>query len=74
MGEPLKFSGLNSIGLRRKNFPLKARNQIKQAYRLIYQSDLNRSQAISQIQKEFNNVAEIHCIVDFIGKSDRGLI
>ena len=74
MGEPLKFSGLNTVGLRRKNFSQETRKQIKEAYRYIYQSDLNRSQAISQIQKDLNNVDEIDCIVDFIGKSDRGLI
>ena len=74
MGEPLKFSGLNSVGLRRKNFSPETRTKIKQAYRYIYQSDLNRSQAVSQIQKYFNNVVEINCILDFIKKSDRGLV
>ena len=74
MGEPLKFSGLNSVGLRRKNFSQETRKQIKQAYQHIYQSDLNRSQAVSIIQKEFNSVEEIDCIIDFIGNSKRGLI
>ena len=74
MGEPLKFSGLNAVGLQRKNFPPEARKQIKQAYRYIYQSDLNRSQAVSQIKKTFNDVPEIDSIVDFIENSDRGLI
>ena len=74
MGEPLKFSGLNSIGLQRNNFSQETRSQIKQAYRYIYQSDLNRSQAVSQIQNKFNNVVEINCILDFIKKSDRGLV
>ena len=74
MGEPLKFSGLNAVGLRRKNFSSEACKQIKQAYRFIYQSDLNRSQAVSQLQKEFNDVPEIDSIVDFIENSDRGLI
>ena len=36
MGEPLQFSGLNSIGLRRKNFSTETRKQIKQAYQYIY--------------------------------------
>ena len=74
MGEPLQFSGLNSVGLRRKNFSTETRKQIKQAYRHIYQSNMNRSQAISKIQKEFNNITEIDCIIDFIGNSNRGLI
>ena len=74
MGEPLKFSGLNAVGLQRKNFPPEVRKQIKQAYRYIYQSDLNRSQAVSQIKKTFNDVPEIDSIIDFIENSDRGLI
>jgi len=74
MGEPLQFSGLNSVGLRRKNFTPEACKQIKQAYQLIYQSNLNRSQAVSQIQKEFNDIPVIDGIIDFIENSDRGLI
>ena len=74
MGEPLKFSGLNAVGLRRKNFSPEACKQIKQAYRFIYQSDLNRSQAVLQIQKEYNNIPVINSIVDFIENSNRGLI
>ena len=74
MGEPLKFSGLNSIGLRRKNFSPDIRKQMKRAYQLIYQSDLNRSQAVSQIKKDFNSTPEIKQIVDFIENSNRGLV
>ncbi len=74
MGEPLKFSGLNSVGLRRSNFPPETRKKIKKAYHHIYLSDLNRSQAVSQIQIEFKSIAEIDNIIDFIEKSDRGLI
>ena len=74
MGEPLKFSGLNAVGLRRRNFSSVACKQIKQAYRFIYQSDLNRSQAVLEMQKKFDNVPEIDNIIDFIENSDRGLI
>ena len=74
MGAPLQFSGLNSIGLRRKNFSPTIRKQIKNAYKYIYQSNLNRTQAISMIKKEFENIKEIHTIIDFINNSDRGLI
>ena len=74
MGEPLKFSGLNSVGLRRKNFPTETRSQIKQAYRYIYQSDLNRTQAVSKIQMKFKNITEIDSIISFIKNSNRGLI
>ena len=74
MGEPLKYSGLNSVGLRRNNFNSSVRKQIKQAYNFIYKSKLNRSQAVSQIQKELDSTPEVNQILDFIEKSDRGLV
>jgi UDP-N-acetylglucosamine acyltransferase len=74
MGEPLKFSGLNTVGLRRKKFSTETLSLIKKTYRYIYQSDLNRTQAVSQIKMEFNGVSEIDCILNFIKNSNRGLI
>ena len=78
MDEPLKYSGLNVIGLRRKNFSTAVRNNLKRAYQLIYQSNLNRSQAVKQIKAEFNSIpdstSEINNILEFIENSDRGLI
>jgi len=74
MGDPLKFSGLNSVGLRRNNFAPEVRKQIKQAYHFIYQSEMNRSQAVSQIKSEFNAIPEINQIIEFINNSDRGLV
>ena len=61
-------------GLRRNNFSPETCKKIKKAYHHIYLSDLNRSQAVSQIQIEFKSIAEIDNIIDFIEKSDRGLI
>lgn len=74
MGEPLKFSGLNSIGLRRNNFSAEIRQKIKKTYSLIYQSDLNTSQAVINIKDMFEAIPEITQIVEFIENSDRGLI
>ena len=74
MDEPLKYSGLNVIGLRRKNFSTNVRNNLKRAYQLIYQSSLNRSQAVSQIKEEFKSTPEINSILNFIEHSSRGLI
>ena len=74
MGEPLKFSGLNSIGLRRNNFLPDTRKQIKKAYQFIYQSDLNRSQVVSQLKDNFDKIPEVNQILNFINNSDRGLV
>ncbi|MDP6570986.1 MAG: acyl-ACP--UDP-N-acetylglucosamine O-acyltransferase [Candidatus Marinimicrobia bacterium] len=74
MGEPLRFSGLNSVGLRRKNFSAETRTALKRAYKLIYQSDLNRSQAVEKIESDLNSMPEMKTVLSFIELSSRGLI
>jgi len=73
-GEPLKYSGINSIGLRRRKFNLESRKTIKKVYSLIYQSDCNLSQAVDKIKSDFEKTDEVKTILKFIERSDRGLI
>jgi UDP-N-acetylglucosamine acyltransferase len=72
--EPLKFAGLNAVGLKRRGFSAETMAQIKHAYQLIYNSDLNVSQAIARIRSEMNLTPEIQHIIEFIEKSERGII
>ena len=72
--EPIVFEGLNSIGLRRRGFNQKAIDLIDKAYVLIYQSNLNVSQAVKRIKEELEQTPEIQNIIDFIAKSKRGII
>lgn len=73
-GEPLRFGGLNVIGLRRRGFPAEVRTQIKKAYKLIYRSGHNLSQAVAIIREELESSLEIQMILEFIEQSSRGLI
>ena len=74
-GEPLKFSGINILGLRRRKFSSEQRNNIKKVYKLIYNSNYNLSQAIDQIENSFDcNDNSIQDIIKFIKSSSRGLI
>ena len=73
-GEPLQFSGLNSIGLRRNKFSSKLINEIKRAYKLIYKSEYNISQSVEKIRENFKMSPEIKNIISFIENSKRGLI
>lgn len=73
-GEPLKFSGINSIGLRRNNFSAEDRKTIKHAYKYIYKSGLNRSEAIKKIEHNFSNKKLVQSIISFIKSSNRGII
>jgi acyl-[acyl carrier protein]--UDP-N-acetylglucosamine O-acyltransferase len=47
---------------------------IKEAFRLIYRSKYNTRQAIEAMQKELSQTKEIAQIIEFIEKSERGII
>lgn len=73
-GEPMKYAGLNSVGLRRRGFSQEQRSLIKKAYTKIFRSKMNVSQAIDWIENEMESTPEIMKIIHFIKSSDRGII
>lgn len=73
-GEPLKFSGINRVGLTRRGFSQDVLIQLRRAYKAIYRSNLNVSQAVSQINETMEIIPEIKEILDFINNSERGII
>ena len=74
MGEPLKYLGINSIGLARNNFSSKEILKIKKAYKILYRSEYNIPQAVSILREEYSNNRGINEIIKFIDKSARGII
>ncbi|MCD6250409.1 MAG: acyl-ACP--UDP-N-acetylglucosamine O-acyltransferase [candidate division Zixibacteria bacterium] len=73
-GYPLRTVGLNALGLKRRGFALEAIRTIKTAYKLLFFSKLNTTQAVERIKSEVEIIPEIQVILDFIGRSNRGLI
>ncbi len=71
-GHPAKVRGLNIIGLRRGNIPPETRNSLKQAYKLLYRSNMNAGQALEKIKKEIPDSPEIGHLVEFIKKTAQG--
>ncbi len=71
-GHPAKVRGLNIIGLKRNNIPLERRNHLKHAYKLLYRSGLNSSQALGRIQKEIPETPEAAHLIEFIKKISQG--
>ena len=72
--EPLSFFGINSIGLNRRGFTPEQIHTIQEAYRLIYQSNLNTTQALDRIEATMPQSAERDAIVTFIRNATRGII
>jgi len=73
-GEPLRFAGINKIGLERRGFSDESRNIIKKAYRMYFVSKLNRGEAIIKIKSELSKSEEIQKLIKFIENSERGII
>ena len=72
--EPLSFKGVNTIGLKRRNFTSESINQIQNIYRIIYLEGRNTSQAINKIENDIKDSNEKKVVLDFIKNSDRGII
>lgn len=71
---PLKFEGVNIVGLRRRGFTNEQIYNIKDAYDIIYKSGFNVSDAVKEITAKGNVPDEVKSILEFIEKSDRGII
>jgi len=72
--EPLSYVGINSIGLRRRNYSNEKIREIQEIYRYIYQKGLNISQAVEIIEAEMPASTERDEILLFIKDSKRGII
>lgn len=71
---PLKFSGLNVIGLRRRGFTNQDIEALKKTYDYIYNSSLNVSQAVKKIEAELSDSKYVQQVLDFIRTSKRGIV
>jgi UDP-N-acetylglucosamine acyltransferase len=74
MGEPIRYGGTNHIGLERKGFTKEVILEIKRAYKILFDSDVLISEAKEQIEKQLQPFPEIKLILEFIERSDRGLL
>lgn len=72
--EPLAYVGINSIGLRRRNFSNEKIREVQEIYRYIYQKGLNISQAVEIIEAEMPASPERDEVLLFIKDSKRGII
>ena len=72
--EPTTYYGVNSFILSHQGVSDKVIKHISHAYRIIYQSGLNTSDALTKVEAEVPASPEIEYIVDFIRNSERGII
>jgi len=71
---PVQYSGINSLGLSRRGFSDDEKADIKKAYRHLFRSDLNQSDALTRVKEEFAHSKHINEILHFYESSKRGII
>jgi UDP-N-acetylglucosamine acyltransferase len=74
MGEPLRYAGLNTIGLQRRGFSTETLQEIKKAYRIFYRSNLTVENAIKKIESDLQQIDEVQELVRFLKSCERGII
>lgn len=72
--EPLSYAGINSIGLRRRQFNIDEIKGIQDIYRILFQKKMNNTQAIEYIEAELPVSPERDEIIQFVRSSKRGII
>lgn len=71
---PAKTYGVNSIGLKRKDFSQETIDALDRAYRILVRSKLKVDDALQKIESELGLHPEVRLLVDFVRSSQRGFI
>ncbi len=72
--EPLAYSGINSVGLRRRGFSEEDISLIEHTYRIIYIQHQNTSKGLEAARIEVEDNDKRDRILDFISSSEKGVI
>jgi len=73
-GNPPKLYGLNTVGLERRGLSEDVRKALKHAYRILFASNLNLSQALAQADEEGSTIPEVRHLLEFIRSGERGIV
>ena len=71
--EPIRYAGINLVGLRRRGFSNELIDLIHNAYRLLYSIGI-LAEGILEIKRNIQITKEIQYIIDFVESSKRGII
>lgn len=74
VGNRATLKGLNIIGLERMGKPPLTILALKEAYRILFRQGLPIEQALLKVQEEFPDVPEIMTLLEFLRRSERGVI
>src|SRR3981081_1252139 len=65
-GNPASVRGVNVIGLERRGFPPETIRALKEAYRILYRSNLNTKQAVEEMTQSLSDIDAIRDLSAFV--------
>jgi len=72
--EPLRFAGVNAVGLKRKGFGSDKIDELRSIYRVLFQEKRNTKFALEIIAEKFQETLERDKILNFVKHSKRGIL
>jgi UDP-N-acetylglucosamine acyltransferase len=73
-GNPAQPHMVNAVGLKRRGFDEQQVKNIRNAYRLLYRSDLKLAEALERLKPLSETRVEIKAFTDFIASSTRSIV
>jgi UDP-N-acetylglucosamine acyltransferase len=71
-GIPAQVIDVNVRGLRRAGIPPKVRGELRAAYKLLYRSNMNQSQALEAIEEEIDPSPQLEHLLNFVRNTRDG--
>jgi UDP-N-acetylglucosamine acyltransferase len=72
--DPITYSGVNIVGLRRRGYDNEKISSVQEIYRILYQSGMNNKEAVKYIEENIPVSIEKEIIITFIANSQRGIV
>jgi UDP-N-acetylglucosamine acyltransferase len=72
-GERAKLYGLNTVGLKRRNFSDATISDLKKAYKILFRSKHTLKEAIDKVKHDLGQSEEVKNFIEFIEKNKRGI-
>jgi UDP-N-acetylglucosamine acyltransferase len=71
---PLRYSGVNALGMRRRNYPSEFIHEVQDIYRILFASGKNVTRALEAIESTLQPTAIRDEIIAFVRASGRGIM
>jgi UDP-N-acetylglucosamine acyltransferase len=73
-GNPSEPNSVNSEGLKRRGFTPEQLRNVRNAFRVLYRSDLLLADAVARLTEAGRTQPEVQVLVEFIARSERSLV